>query len=320
MNTAPSTQRIDAVKHLLRELITPNETIRVLVVAFLWLLTFWCIQMLQGHVSTAFVVYGRVLATSIAGLIVLRKNRTPWNFLPEITHFLVAGSIHALLPLTLFLSIRTLVPQSSNVVMPTVLLLSFALAIALLRGQPLQLRVLILGNLGVIAAAWILSKTAVAALWLCLALSFVVCVNTIVVWLARWYTRTFLPDTPSLVATTAAQCVALGWLIPLVSWYGTRIPSTFHTTILVLCIWLGAAIIAFWYQHLDVRAGARAVAAFAPSIPLVFAYPWTQSNGRLVDTIVMLMLWGITLILLRSESRQPAPHDTLADESSHGVR
>lgn len=314
MQQSPFTHKKDTLATFVRAVISPRELIHLLVVMFLWLLTFWCIQLLQGQISTAFVVYGRVLATSVAGYLVLRKRRTPWEFLGDLSHYLVAGTIHAVVPLTLFLTIHTFVPKSNAVIMQMIVLLSFAMAVALTRHQPLRLRVLICGNLGIIACAWLMTKGTIASLELFVSLCMVVSINTLVVFAARWYTRLYLPDTSSLVFTTAAQCIALGWMIPLVSWYGTRIPTTLNQIILVGCIWLGAVAISFCYQQDQLRTVARYIASYAPFVPILFAYPWGQSNGRIVDTIVMLCVWGLSLILIASASHTP----TLLNSSPTG--
>jgi len=281
----------------------PPEFIRLVCVAGLWSFTFWCIQTLRGDVSTAFVVFGRVLATCVAGYIVLRRRNIRWSLLTKTHHFLVIGTIHAILPVVLFLIITRIVPKSPTIVLQGWMLLGFVLAVLMVRGQPLRLRVLFLLNAGIVASAWVISNRPLEYIGLGVGLFAVVVLNSAVVWTARWYANRHLHGLDSDVTLTAGQFVAMGWLLPIVSWYGTATPTHVSSAVALIGIWIGAVAIAGTYRRESLTTMARVFAGFA-ALPTVISFlPVMDNNAKVVQATVALCLWAITLFLLASQQQ-----------------
>ena len=279
----------------------PNELIRLVCVAILWAFTFWCIQALQGDVSTAFVVFGRTLATCLFGYVVLRHKNITWTFMTKTHHFLVMGTIHAILPIVLFVIITRIVPKSPNIAMQTWMILGLALAVMMARGQPLRLRVLFLVNAGIVASAWIISSRPLEYIGICMGLFAVVALNSGVVWTARWYANRHLHGLDPDVTLTAGQFVALGWLLPIVSWYGTDTPNHVYSTLALVGIWFAAVAIAGTYRRESLNASARVFAGFAALPSVISALPALNNNAKVVEVSVAICIWMITLGLLANQ-------------------
>jgi len=279
----------------------PNELIRLVCVAVLWALTFWCIQALRGDISTAFVVFGRTLATCLFGYALLRHKNITWTIMTKTHHFLVLGTIHAILPIVLFVIITRIVPKSPNIAMQTWMLMGFALAVLLVRGQPLRLRVLFLVNAGLVASAWVISTRPMDYIGISMGLVAVVVLNSGVVWTARWYANRHLHGLAPDVTLTAGQLVALGWLLPIVSWYGTDAPTNAYSALALVGIWIVAVAIAGTYRQESITASARVFAGFAALPSVISALPAMNNNAKVLEVSVAICIWMITLGLLANQ-------------------
>ncbi len=294
-------KRIALLSRAISSVRQPNELIRLVCVAVLWALTFWCIQALRGDISTAFVVFGRTLATCLFGYAVLRQRSIAWTIMTKTHHFLVIGTIHAVLPIVLFMIITSIVPKSPNIALQTWMLMGFALAVLMVRGQPLRLRVLFLVNAGIVALAWVISSRPLEYIGICMGLLAVVILNSGVVWTARWYANRHLHGLDPDVTLTAGQFVALGWLLPIVSWYGTDAPNHTYSALALVGIWFAAVAIAGTYRRESLHASARVFAGFAALPSVISALSAMNNNAKVVEVSVAICIWMITLGLLANQ-------------------
>ena len=295
-----------------------EQMLRLTCVAILWVATFWCIPYVLGQISTALVVTGRIVAVGIAGVLVLRVRRTEWSLLPLIGHTSVLGAIYAILPMVLFLSIGEIVPRSQTIAATILATLGFVLTRLLLIGHPQQLRVLVLTNVGIISIAWLVSSPPGRYLMAVGALLFVVAVNTCVVWAAGWYTERFLAELPAQVTRTTGNIFAVAWLLPIVSWYGTKLPYDVTVALWALLIWCGAIAISWLYRSKHIRQHAPYVAATCLVPGLVLSIPQPDNNVQIVTFLVYLTVCIVTGFLIAAIPRTPA--DASPRENTHTMQ
>lgn len=283
-----------------------EQMLRLTCIAIMWVATFWCIPYVLGQISTALVVTGRVVAVGIAGVLVLRVRRTEWSLLPLIGHTSVLGLIYAILPMILFLCIGEIVPRSQTIAATMLATLGFVLARLLLVGHPQQLRVLVLTNVGIISIAWLISSSPGRYLMAVGALLFVVAVNTCVVWAAGWYTERFLAELPVQVTRTTGNIYAVVWLLPIVTWYGTKLPNDVTVALWALLIWCGAIAISWLYRSNHIRQHGPYVAATCLVPGLVLNIPQPDNNVQIVTFLVYLTVCIGTGFLIAAMRRTPA--------------
>jgi hypothetical protein len=299
--------------HAVKDPVFLKEMIRLTCIGILWVATFWCIPYVLGHLSTALVVTGRVVAVSLAGVLMFRVRGTQWSLATSIGHTSVLGLIYAILPMVLFFCIGAIVPRSQPITATMLAILGFVLARVLLVGHPQQLRVLVLTNVGIISIAWLVSPAPGRYLAAVGALLFVVAVNTCVVWAAGWYTERFLAELPAQVTRTTGSIFAIAWLLPIVSWYGTVLPSDVTVMVWALLIWCGAIAISWLYRsdHIRLFAPFLAVVCLVPG--LLLSIPQPDSNVQIVRSLVFVLLSIITGFLLAAKPRAQSHTDYTAD-------
>ena len=292
-----------------------EQMLRLTCIGIVWVATFWCIPYVLGQISTALVVTGRVVAVAIAGVLMFRVRGTQWSLLTSIGHTCIVGLIYAILPMVLFVCIGIIVPRSQPVAATMLATLAFVLARVLLVGHPQQLRVLVFTNVGIIAIAWLISAAPGRYLAAAGALILVVAVNTSVVWAAGWYTERFLAELPVQVTRTTGSIFAVAWLLPIVSWYGSVLPSDGIVMLWALLIWCGAIAISWLYRTERIRliAPYLAIACLIPG--LLLSIPQPDSNVQVVRLLVFLLLCIIIGLLLAGKPRTSSPSARATDST-----
>ena len=292
-----------SVAHPLFSFIRTEVLLRFCCVAILWSATFWCIQQLHGQVSPAFVVTGRIVSVGVAGFIILRQSDIRWSLLTQLGHCAVLGLIYAILPMVLVFCIARIVPKSSMVVGNTLLLLGFGLARCLHNGRPLRLRILVMTNVGIIAFAWLISTAPGQYLAVAGALLFVLGVNSSVTLAARLYTTRHFATIPAQVPHVAGHFMALAWLLPLVSWYGTALPPSWVEASAMVLIWSGAVVISWLYRHTSLHRIAMLLAALSIIPAIAMSIPYADKPVQVTTTLIVICISAITLMMLWSLRR-----------------